>query len=114
MSYGGGGKLQWLFNSRGKVTLKHTGTMETTLSKVAWQITLSPTKRETNPYRYMQPQAITHLHQTLLKRLIQTTHCLHLWEESKQVIRGKGNIYIKNKTSLFIKVCKWSFPEHQY
>lgn len=62
MSYGGGGKLQWLFNSRGKVTLKHTGTTETTLSKVAWQIILSPTKRETNPYRYMQLQAITHLH----------------------------------------------------
>ena len=30
--------------------------------KVAWQIILSPTKRKTNPYRYMQLQAITHLH----------------------------------------------------
>ena len=62
MSYGGGVKLQWPFDARGKVTLKHTATRKTTLSKVAWQIILSPTKRKTNLYRYMQLQAITHLH----------------------------------------------------
>lgn len=62
MSYGRGVKLQWPFNARGKVPLKHTATTKTTLSKVAWQIILSPTKRKTNPYRYMQLQAITHLH----------------------------------------------------
>lgn len=48
-----------------------------------------------------------------LKRLIQRTRCLHLCEQSKQVIRGKGNIYIK-KTHLSIKTCKWSFSEHHY
>lgn len=62
MSYGEGVKLQWPFDARGKVTLKHTATMKTTLSKVAWQIILSPTKRITNLYRYPQLQAITHLH----------------------------------------------------
>ena len=62
MSYGGGVKLQRPFDARGKVTLKHTATTKTTLSKVAWQIILSPTKRKTNLYRYTQLQAITHLH----------------------------------------------------
>ena len=62
MSYGEGVKLQWPIDARGKVTLKHTATTKTTLSKVAWQIILSPTKRETNLYRHPQLQAITHLH----------------------------------------------------
>lgn len=49
--------LYWL-----KVTLKHMGITKTKFSKVVRQIILSPTKRKTSPYRYVQLQTIAYLH----------------------------------------------------
>lgn len=49
--WGERGKLQWIFNSRGKFILEHRRTTKTTLSKVVWQIILPSAKRKSNPYK---------------------------------------------------------------
>lgn len=47
---------------QGQGILKHTGTTKTTLSKVVWQIILSPYQKKNKPLRCVQLQAITQLH----------------------------------------------------
>lgn len=47
---------------QGQGIIKHMGTTKTILSKVVWQIILSPYQKKNKPLQYVQLQAITQLH----------------------------------------------------